>query len=213
MSVVGLFGRSSFRWGLGIILVGLAASASGVARLSAGSPAGCATIAENSIVESATFTPYEEMRSHLPPAPLNPEAVPIPDLAADAEVPSNAMAGQSLRWAAVGEAGEVYQYFLNEPISKDVTREQFMAKGGIELDRDPVAGELSFSEYLLDVLGQRTVRVAVGNYAGALTWADPDINGLRTHNLYWSDGKYNYSLIANRSAHELVNLGRARACS
>jgi len=131
----------------------------------------------------------------------------------DADVASNAIDGQSLRWALVGEAGEVYRYFLSEPIPSQLTREEFMAKGGIEFDRDPVADGPSFAEYLIEVLGERAVRVAVADYTGALTWADPDINGLRTHNLYWSDGKYNYSLIADRSAAELVNLGRGLSCS
>ena len=213
MSLVGLVGRAPVRLVLAGIVVGLGLSvALGVSRLSAGTPAGCASVAEGSIVESAKFTPYKNMRSHLPPAPLNPQAAPIPDLAADTRVPANAIDGRSLQWAAVGKTGDAYQYFLDEPIAVDLTREDFMAMGGIEFDRDPQGDAPTFAGSLLDLLGERAVQVAVGDHLGALTWADPDVNGLRTHNLYWSDGKYNYSLIANRSASELVNLGKGLAC-
>ena len=62
-------------------------------------------------------------------------------------------------------------------------------------------------------LGDRATAVDVGRYSGALTWADPDASGLRTHNLYWFDGTYLMSLVAVRGPEDLVNMGRELACS
>ncbi|MBA2338070.1 MAG: hypothetical protein H0V96_10005 [Acidimicrobiia bacterium] len=46
-----------------------------------------------------------------------------------------------------------------------------------------------------------------------VVWADPDPTGTRTHNLYWSDGAFNYALIAERSAEEILTLGRSLVCA
>jgi len=89
----------------------------------------------------------------------------------------------------------------------------FFAAGGIQLDADPIdpaAG--SFTPGLAARLGERAVAVEVGTYGGVLVWADPLVNGVRTHNLYWSDDAYNYSLIADVSAEKLVALGRSLVC-
>jgi hypothetical protein len=71
---------------------------------------------------------------------------------------------------------------------------------------------MSFATYLTITFPARTTPVKVGSFDGALTWADPDANGVRTHNLYWSDGKFNYSLIVNRSADATLALGRGLVC-
>lgn len=195
---------------LGLSALGMTACAAN--RIEAGNVDGCAPVAEGSIVESKAFTLYENRRSHLPPAALNPTGADLPEVPLDARTSSDLVDGLPLRWAVVGPPGSVYQYFVAEPISKDLTVEQFVAMGGIELDRDPLIDGASVAE-VLDSLGDRAVGIGVGNYSGALTWADPMANGIRTHNLYWSDGKYSYSLIADRSASELVNLGRTLVCS
>jgi hypothetical protein len=45
-----------------------------------------------------------------------------------------------------------------------------------------------------------------------LTWADPDEQGRRPHHLYWTSGGYNFALYGNRSAEEILTLGRELAC-
>lgn len=67
-------------------------------------------------------------------------------------------------------------------------------------------------ETLLADFPDRAIPVQVGSLAGAMTWADPLANGVRTHNVYWSDGTYNYSLIANRSGAAALTLARGMAC-
>jgi hypothetical protein len=105
----------------------------------------------------------------------------------------------------------LYQYFLDRPIPPGMTLDAFWTAGGIHLGRDPAEGG-DFVGFLLEELGERAIAVEIGPYRGALTWADPTLDGTRTHNLYWSDGEYNFQLIGVRSAVDLANLGRAMVC-
>jgi hypothetical protein len=89
---------------------------------------------------------------------------------------------------------------------------RFLANGGIVYERQPLADGESFAAYLLATRGERAIPVEVGSHRAALVWADPFPNGLRTHNLYWSDGTFNYSLIADRPAEALVTIGRGLVC-
>ena len=70
-----------------------------------------------------------------------------------------------------------------------------------------------FAAYLLTTLGDRATPVYVGEHKGAMVWADPDSHGIRTHNLYWSDGTSNYAVIADLSAEATLNLGRVLVCA
>lgn len=163
------------------------------------------------IVESTEFTPYENRLSHLPEVPLNPSG--RGPMSVPPEVRVGSIDGLPLQFASVSRYGAVYQYFLGTEIDRELTVAQFVAARGVELDRDPVEnpGE-SFAEYVLSELGERAVRVDVGDHVGALTWGDPLVNGVRPHHLSWSDGVYNYSLIADRSPERLVELARELVC-
>jgi hypothetical protein len=83
----------------------------------------------------------------------------------------------------------------------------------IEFDRDAIVnpGE-SFVDYILNTLGERAIKVEIGDYTGAISWGDPDVNGIRPHALTWSDGQWNYSLTADASPEKLVALGRDLVC-
>ena len=113
----------------------------------------------------------------------------------------------------MSQSGAVYQYFLGTDIDPTLTLSGFYAAGGIELNRDPVEnkGE-SFVDYVLATLGERAIKVEVGDQAGALSWGDPDVNGVRPHSLTWTDSQWNYALMADRSPEELVTLGRGLVC-
>lgn len=170
---------------------------------------GCNTV--DSIVESTKFTPYEVMHSHLPDPVLNPTGEEAPQVPSDAQVASIDSLPRS--WAVVSDTGAIYQYFLGSDIDQTLTLSNFFKAGGTELDRDPVESKSgSFVEYVLDTLGERAVKVEVGDYAGALSWSDPDVNGIRPHVLTWTDGQWNYVLTADRSPEALVNLGRDLVC-
>lgn len=175
------------------------------------SPTSCATLREGQISESEKFTPAEWQRG-FNVGRLNPSGAGTPAIPTDALVPSNTLDGLPLQWAAAGEADTLYRYFLDRPHSADLTISTFLAAGGVEFDRDPARGE-SFAAYLLASEGERAVAVDLGPYQAALTWADPLENGVRPHDLYWSDGMFNYGLIADRSAVALVNLARGMVCN
>ena len=160
-------------------------------------------------MESQQFAPVESRFTQ----PLDPsikavgqQAIPVPQ---DAFVAS--IDGLPHQWAVVSTNGAVYQYFLATEIDDGLTVSEFRAAGGIELDRDPVDNGEDFSVYLLDTLGDRATKFEIGNRTGALVWADPLINGVRPHYLYWSDGMWNYALMADRSpdvARDLVCGGK-----
>jgi hypothetical protein len=188
-------------------VVGASLAAIVVSRASTSS--GCNTV--DSIVESAKFTPYEAMHSHLPDLALNPSGGEAPPVPSDAEVSS--IDSLPRTWAIVSDSGAVYQYFLGREIEPTLTLPNFYEAGGIELDRDPVESKSqSFVQYLLDTLGERAVKVEIGDYAGALSWGDPEINGIRLHVLTWTDGQWNYTLTADRGPETLVTLGRELVC-
>jgi hypothetical protein len=164
------------------------------------------------IVESQEFTPYEDRLSHLPDQVINPSGQGPVSIPPDGGIAS--IDGLPLWGVIVSSNGALYQYFLGGDIATSLTVPEFFAAGGIELDRDPTdpenAGE-NFTEYVLSI-SERAVEVEIGTHTAALVWADPESNGIRTHHLYWTDGAYNYSLIADRSAERLVTLGRELVC-
>src|SRR5918992_3289362 len=167
---------------------------------------------DGDIVESEEFTPYEDRLSHLPDQVINPSGQQPVSIPPDGGIES--IDGLPLWGAIVSSNGALYQYFLGGDIDTSLTVPEFFATGGIELDRDPTdpenAGE-NFTEYVL-ATSERAVEVEIGPHVAALVWADPESNGIRTHHLYWTDGAHNYSLIADRSAENLVTLGRELAC-
>jgi hypothetical protein len=169
---------------------------------------------DGTIAESQSFTPYGLRRGSqlqngylLQGANESGSFVPSRDVVGRSEI-----GGQARRHTV--DAGEaVYAYFLNQSMT-ELTRSDFMRLGGIEFHQEPVDSTTgSFAAMLLASLGERAVPVQVGSFQGALTWADPDVGGIRTHNIYWSDGLHNFALIANRSGADVVTLARDLACS
>ncbi len=176
--------------------------------VSAGSQPGCDP-SSDLIAESDQFTPYELQRS-----------------AFDAELPAGETAAVSAadtlstgaaeqlptrQLDVVTDGGAVYSYYLGQPVG-GMRVSEFIKAGGIQIHREPMFEKASFAEHLLANLGERATSVAVGPYKGAMTWADPDMAGNRTHNLYWSDGEFNYAVILDAPAHETLNLGRSLVC-
>jgi hypothetical protein len=169
----------------------------------------CAPVAEGSLVESEKFAPFGSRRGG---GIINEGKLP----SSGGSIPANAKyqvpeLGGRPHQVSVAGTGSVYSYFLDRP-ADGLTRNDFIRLGGIELHQDPMTAEGPFAAFLLSVAGERALAVPIGQYSGALTWADPDVNGLRTHNIYWSDGSNNFALITNQSAAAVVNLARSVAC-
>lgn len=158
------------------------------------------------IAESNQFTPSEARLSHLPEFPINA-------LGQAASATGTRMDGMPLRWKAGDGDRSSYQYFLERPLDDELTVPGFRAAGGIQLDRDAVTdGDPYTADDVIAQVGDRAVKVQIGDHEGALVWADPESNGARPHHLYWSDGTYNYALIAVRGPQRMVQLGREYVC-
>ena len=158
------------------------------------------------IAESKEFTPSEARLSHLP-------EFPIITFGQAASGTDTRMDGQPLRWEVGDRDRSSYQYFLAGPLDDELTVPGFRAAGGIQLDRDAVTdGDPYTADDVIAQVGTRAVKVQIGDYEGALVWADPESNGARPHHLYWSDGTYNYALIAVRGPQRMVQLGREYVC-
>lgn len=160
------------------------------------------------ITESREFTPYDQRLTQ----PLS-EEVAITDESGQAVTSSERRVdGLQLRWKILGAANSSYEYYFSQPLNRE-TWPEFLARGGIELDRDAVvAGDPHTADDVISQVGDRAVKVQVADYEGALVWADPRNNGERPHHLYWSDGTYNYALIAVRDPQRMVQLGRELVC-
>lgn len=171
----------------------------------------CSQIARDAISESSEFTPFEARLSFLPEVPINPSGKASLD-AGDAAVPANALDNLSLQLVVGDESTLVGQYFLDRSIEPQMTTSSFLDAGGIQFARGLMPNQDSFASYLIATAGKRAVPIQIGKYQAALVWADPDINGVRSHNLYWADGAYEYQLIAVRPPEDLVNLGRSLVC-
>lgn len=189
--------------GVGVILGSV-----GIASVVVADRAGCSDAAAAPITESAKFIPYEERRTKTPDSMVG-DSSKSAALPARASYATEAIDGNARRYTIDSPNGSVYSYFLDRDTTGMMLSE-FVKSGGLQLHQD--LGNESFAAYLLKAFPDRAVPVKIGTFDGALTWADPDENGIRTHNLYWFDGTYNHALIGDRPAAALVNLGRQLAC-
>ncbi|HET7685891.1 MAG TPA: hypothetical protein VFM19_05785 [Candidatus Limnocylindria bacterium] len=203
--------RLAARLRLLVVPIGaIALSIGALAATGAIEPPGCQAVVAGSVLESTTFTPWTDMRSRLlePPIRLGASSV---GAQTEVTIAGPSLDGLPLWWSVATESGEVYQYFAAQAVPDAVSTADFFGADGLLLERSPGADD-AFIQYLLTELGERAVPVNVGGYQGALTWADPLSNGVRTHNLYWFDGAHTYALVGDRPAEALINLGRNLAC-
>lgn len=171
----------------------------------------CGELRPDSIVESDAFTPAEQRRSNLPPMTMGDLAEgALPPVGDDLLAADGTLDGLSVQ-VAVSVGGGYHRFLSDKPVAATTTFDEFMASGGIHLLRNSIeTGD--FGAFLLEQLGERAVPVFVGPYPAALTWADPTVGGVRTHNLYWADEEFNYGLIAVREPEDIVMLGRSLVC-
>lgn len=199
------------RWGaLGVataLLIGLTGS-----RIIAASIDNCGPSDVAAFKESQAYVPYAARRSVALSLPITSVGSAEDQPAAAGTIPSDAIGGLSRRWIVRMDTGSVYQYFFKAPIDAQLTPEEFLAQGGVQLDMDPLADGVPFWQSLQDQSPTRVTRVKIGEFDGVAVWADPVSNGMRTHNVYWSDGRYNYGLIADRPIAIAVDLARGLAC-
>jgi hypothetical protein len=190
----------------GVVLLG-AWAAGAVAQVAPG----CSSLATGSIVESSQFTSPDQVVSgfHPPDAAINPATYPLTIPANSGDMPS-AIDGMSLVYVR----GSSWYYF-RKALPETMTFSQFMAAGGVAVERHVAAPDQqyrNYTEYLLGELGDRAVAIDIGPYPGALIWADPASDGTRSHNVSWSTADFEYTLWAVRTPEVIVNLARGAVC-
>jgi hypothetical protein len=94
-----------------------------------------------------------------------------------------------------GAVEEVVQVFSPQAVAADATVADVIDDGGVFLIQHPANGDDAAS--VKQEVGDRAYIVSVGPYDAALVWADPFFEGdKRSYNIYWSDGTYDFSVIA-----------------
>jgi hypothetical protein len=178
----------------------------------AASPDACGPSDPAAFSENRIYVPYATRRSLVPSLPITSIGSTVDSEAAPGTIPLDAVDALPRRWVVRMDNGSVYQYFFGAPIDAQLTPEDFWAQGGVELDMDPLTDAGPFWKSVEAQFPERVTIVKIGAFDGVVVWADPVRNGTRTHNVYWSDGRYDYGLIANRPIAIAVNLARAVAC-
>lgn len=191
----------------GSLVIAIAAS-----RHAAGGGAGCSLVAAGQIVESQKFTPYSSRMTQTPDEPINPTGagLNIPTAARSAPATIDDL---PLRWVVTSANGGFEAIYFDRAIDATLTGSALAAGGSVWFDHQPRSDAQSFAAYLLSEHPDRTVAVDIGGNPGVLVWADPGPNGDRTHNVYWSDGKFEFGLSAIRPPEVAVNLARGIACA
>ena len=101
-------------------------------------------------------------------------------------------------------------YYTPEAIDESDTLADVVAEGGMFLLQRRTLGHTA--EFVQGEVGDRATLVEVGTHKAALVWADP-IFGVRTYNLYWSDGTYDWTLISGLDTPEMtVDVARSMVC-
>lgn len=121
-----------------------------------------------------------------------------------------APADASLQLVLVDADGVLRLYFGGPEITEGLTLPDFVAAAGIVVLEKPPAGQ--DAALVISTVGSRAGRIDVGPYPGALVHADPVGPGVRTWNLYWSDGQRDWSIIGGVDPETVVALGRSVYC-
>jgi hypothetical protein len=175
----------------------------------ASAAAGCIPAEPGSIAESQAFNPASSSRA-LPELPLDPSGL-VATSFTSSRAPSS-VDGRDVQFVVEMPTGDVYAYYATDALGPEMTPSEFFRAGGVLFQSEAITDGGTFAEAVAAVAGDRAVRVDVGAFGGVMTWADPSRMGVRTHNLYWSDGKSNFALLAERTPEQLVNLARAYVC-
>lgn len=198
-----------FAWVVLVMAGVFAVHALGAGPAGTAAPESCSSISKGAIRESQDFIPFE-MTYGLPESPISPGGGPGGIVEPDGWIPTVSLDGLPLQYAWVGE-GDLSLFFFDEPLDRSMTLAGLLAEGGVTFNRYPLEPGFT-ADHVLEVLGDRAVALDIGPYAGVLTWDDPMANGVRPHQIWWSDGTYAYSLFADRSAAAAANLARGMVC-
>lgn len=112
---------------------------------------------------------------------------------------------------AESDPASVGAYYSSAPIKQTDTFLDVIGHSGAIFIASSTTG--TGAQRVVDTVGQRANVIQVGPYQAALTHSSTYPNGVRTYNLYWSDGTLDYSLIVNGSAAEAIQTAQSLYCS
>lgn len=170
------------------------------------------------IKENPDFVPYEARLTHSPIG----NRWRVRSLREQAVLPQDLRAEPSALEGLPAVAAEVttpdsftLAYAEQQPSGSE---SDFLRSGGIVLVVSPgePGDDSSIAHDLLaDSAGDgQIILVDVGDTKAAVSWADPDENGVRPHHVLWTDAAgRDVNLYADRDAEALVSVARSIACS
>lgn len=129
--------------------------------------------------------------------------------------PAGAPDGLELTLLYVSERSavdEVRMYYAAEPITETMRLPDVIAgRGVLVIQRRSIGHDAALVQ---SEVGDRATIVKVGSLDAALVWTNPIAGTLRTYNLYWSDGTYDWSVISGlETPEETVALARSMMCA
>jgi hypothetical protein len=131
-----------------------------------------------------------------------PADLPLQAILFDAATPTDAD-------VAAGHASSRF-YYSREPIGSATTIVDLYRAGGVYLSASVTSGQ--DAKLVVETVGDAATVIKVGAYDAALVHSSPLEGGLRTWNLYWSDGKIDYAIIGNVSVQDLVGAAQSMFC-
>lgn len=128
--------------------------------------------------------------------------------------PSAEQAGRPLQLILVSRAPDAYValiYSAKRISDSDTIEELFNAGGILVVQAVPTGRD---GDSMKENVGKRASLVEVGPYRAALVHAEPWVSGVRAYNLYWSDGKHDWSIQgATATPEEVIDLARSLYCT
>jgi hypothetical protein len=196
-----------------VVFAFTAAAAAGAAATDPGcQPAAMPAFADNS------FTPFSDRRTQrVQPPTLGKSGEVLADLAAaTGRVPFSVLTPTTPTRDRVlvvlrPAENQVTAYFASRAIDATDSVDTFLAAGGLLIAQQPAADGRD-AKTVLSTVGARSTSIAVGPHDAAVVHADPDRNGLRSYNVYWTDGtRFNFVIAADAIA--AVDAARSMYCS
>lgn len=127
--------------------------------------------------------------------------------------PSADAAGRPLQVVLVtaGTPRDVVLIYSSKPVGERDTIEDIFNAGGISVVQALPRGQ--DADAVVETVGKRASRVEVGPYPAALVHAEPLVSGVRTYNIYWSDGERDWSIEgATERPEAVIDLARSVYC-
>lgn len=110
------------------------------------------------------------------------------------------------------DAGHIVrQMFGTSPIEPKMTLTDFYTAGGVQVSQQPTTG--TTAQRVRETVGPEDATIiGVGPHDAALIHGAPNEAGIRKWNIFWSDGKSDYSVVGGVEAEVVVAFGRSIMC-